>query len=423
MGASDYIVGNAPQAASYAAPLAGFAFGQAIAGLPGDYMKGREAGRTIAKQDAFKNGMPIQRDANGNPVLDANGNPVPDTKAIIDTGFKYGGLDFATQLFPYLGGQATSQRQGEVDSGILGCGGSSPSYPRAENKSGAGPGNIGGIRPPQPQLSSAGIDNGGTPSPGNVGVTGSMPARQPAFSSAGTDNGGDQTFLGNVATRVFGERDISKLLSRYAAALGIKESDPLTPEQEQRAEVMMRRTAQAMPSRNASPSEDISPPSGTTSAAERNQNGPGGNAAAPFTASGASGAPGPQAGPSQSGAPRPQGGPPQASVTSGIQGPAEENPAVLRAVAAVLPAWGRPAGISQLRPRPQRRDPVDARQRRRGGEVPQRRRTGGPASRESQKLRRDPRSGSRRGKVGGRANRRHEGMAGRSTAGRNAGVL
>jgi hypothetical protein len=50
--------------------------------LPDQFMKGRENKRTIEKQDAFKNGMPVQKDANGNPVLDANGNPLPDTNAI-----------------------------------------------------------------------------------------------------------------------------------------------------------------------------------------------------------------------------------------------------------------------------------------------------------------------------------------------------
>ena len=48
--------------------------------------------------------------------------PVPDTNAIVDAGFKYGGLDYATQLFSYLGGQSTAARQGEIDSGILGYG-------------------------------------------------------------------------------------------------------------------------------------------------------------------------------------------------------------------------------------------------------------------------------------------------------------
>jgi hypothetical protein len=69
MGASDYMVGNAPQGASYAAPLAGFAFGQAIAGLPDAYMHGRENARTMALQDAFKDGVPLNPDKFGMPVI------------------------------------------------------------------------------------------------------------------------------------------------------------------------------------------------------------------------------------------------------------------------------------------------------------------------------------------------------------------
>jgi hypothetical protein len=34
MGASDYMVGSAPQGASYAAPLVGFQFGEALSKLP-----------------------------------------------------------------------------------------------------------------------------------------------------------------------------------------------------------------------------------------------------------------------------------------------------------------------------------------------------------------------------------------------------
>jgi hypothetical protein len=124
---------SAPQGASYAAPLVGMALGEKLAGLPDAYMAGREMRRTMQKQDAFKDGMPVQKDANGNPVLDASGNPIPDTTAIVNSGFKLGGLDYGTQLFPWLGGQATSARQGDIDSAILGYGAPAPSYPSGQN--------------------------------------------------------------------------------------------------------------------------------------------------------------------------------------------------------------------------------------------------------------------------------------------------
>jgi hypothetical protein len=50
MGASDFMVGNAPQGASYSAPLVGFAFGKALADLPDSFMAGREQARTRAMQ-------------------------------------------------------------------------------------------------------------------------------------------------------------------------------------------------------------------------------------------------------------------------------------------------------------------------------------------------------------------------------------
>jgi hypothetical protein len=43
-----------------------------LARVPDAYMKGREQGRTIAKEDAFKKGMPVLKDdpaPHGNPRL------------------------------------------------------------------------------------------------------------------------------------------------------------------------------------------------------------------------------------------------------------------------------------------------------------------------------------------------------------------
>jgi hypothetical protein len=61
-GASDYMVGNAPQGASYAAPLIGFMLGERIAGLPEQYFRGTQHARTLALQNAYPNGMPMTTD-------------------------------------------------------------------------------------------------------------------------------------------------------------------------------------------------------------------------------------------------------------------------------------------------------------------------------------------------------------------------
>ena len=131
---------------------------------------------------------------------------------------------------------------------------------------------------------------------------------QPRLSSAGADSQGSQT-INSLASEVFGERDVTNMLPRFAAAVGLtpeefKASAPLTPQQEQTARAYMQRTAAAT---RGAPSEDVSQPTGATSAAEQGANGPSGASeqgagspngasAAPFMAGGASGAPAPQAG-------------------------------------------------------------------------------------------------------------------------------
>jgi hypothetical protein len=85
MGAQDYMVVPSP---SYAAPLVGFQLGQAIAGLPDAFMQGREMARTRAKQDAFKEGMPVQKDAAGNPLLDATAATARNTASLAGSALK-----------------------------------------------------------------------------------------------------------------------------------------------------------------------------------------------------------------------------------------------------------------------------------------------------------------------------------------------
>src|ERR1700732_1092270 len=97
---ADYNVGNAPGGASYAAPLVGFQFGQELAGLPDQYMKGRESSRKIQMEDMFKNGVP-------------NKDGSPDIDAIVDKGARIGGLPFVQQMIPFLQQMAFAKKIGE----------------------------------------------------------------------------------------------------------------------------------------------------------------------------------------------------------------------------------------------------------------------------------------------------------------------
>jgi hypothetical protein len=67
---SNYLTVQGPDYGAYAQIQANFGqrLGQMLGQLPDQFMKGRENARTIAKQDAFKDGMPVQKDANGNPI-------------------------------------------------------------------------------------------------------------------------------------------------------------------------------------------------------------------------------------------------------------------------------------------------------------------------------------------------------------------
>jgi len=247
MGASDYMVVQPPNFAAYANPNFGLALGDRIADLPEAYMKGREMKQARQAQDAFPNGIPTIRDPQ-------TGNLVPDVNGIVNTGAKIGGLPYVMRMLQFLQPPPS--------------GGEEPTIG-------------GGAAPAQPPV-------GQRPSlPNDLG----RPIQHPRLSSAGADNEGEQT-INSLASEVFGERDVTNLLPRYASAVGNKLGEPLTPEQTQTARALMQRTKGAMGS--ASP-EDITPPGQPSSPAERASNGPGGQNAAPFAAGGASGSPAPPA--------------------------------------------------------------------------------------------------------------------------------
>src|ERR1700693_6358622 len=156
MGASDYMVGNAPSGASYAAPLLGFQLGQSIAQLPSQFMQGREDARKIRMEDAFPNGF-------DEPGL-RNPDNTPNINAILDRGAKLGGMPFVQGMIPFLNDAALGRQANE---GMrLSQRGDPPGYaatqspqPRVASPNGAGPGNI-VTRPPQAQPAAMGGEGG-----------------------------------------------------------------------------------------------------------------------------------------------------------------------------------------------------------------------------------------------------------------------
>jgi hypothetical protein len=97
----DYMVGNAPAGASYAAPLVGFQLGQALARLPQDYAEGSQRARALATQNAFPQGVPRRADGS------------PDADRIADTALRLGGLEYVRPLLNFLatpqGGNGAAQ--------------------------------------------------------------------------------------------------------------------------------------------------------------------------------------------------------------------------------------------------------------------------------------------------------------------------
>src|ERR1700677_4868530 len=101
-GPSEFMTGNAPQGASYSAPLVGFQLGQQLANLPEQYMKGRENAQKIAIDNMFPNGLPKNPD--GSPNIHAAIN------TYMEQGAKIGGGKFVAQFLPFMLEQDTAMR-------------------------------------------------------------------------------------------------------------------------------------------------------------------------------------------------------------------------------------------------------------------------------------------------------------------------
>lgn len=192
MGASDYMTGNAPAGANYAAPLLDFS---PLAKLPEEYFAGQQRARATRMQNAFPNGVPTDPKTGQ-----------PDVNAIINTGAKLGGLDYVSNLLPYMYGMQIGERNASAIQDTI--------SPGAPNPSAAGPGNL----KPQPQAA--------------------QPQQQPQLSSAGTDNSGQPT-IRSMATELFAGRDVSPMIPRFASAVGVNPDAPLNPQQAARAKSLM----------------------------------------------------------------------------------------------------------------------------------------------------------------------------------------
>jgi hypothetical protein len=216
-----------------------------LSGLPDQYAQGQ---KQAFDQTQRQRTLSLQQ-----PILGPDGQP---------------SMDYSTLLRGYLT-KAGAEAVPGLLSGIIGSQSNQAIYNQL------GQGGAQGA----PAGYSVPASGGGNPSPG-----------QPRLSSAGADNNGAQT-INSLASEVFGDRDVSALLPRYAAAVGNVPGEPLTPDQEAKARTYMTRTAKdfagRMPSYASSPGQ-----SADDAASDGN-----GRNAAPFMASGAGG-----------GAPAPTGG-------------------------------------------------------------------------------------------------------------------
>jgi hypothetical protein len=132
-GAADFMVGNAPSGASYAAPLIGMALGDRLADLPNRYFQGTQQARTLALQNAFPNGLPTTDGTPNGPI---------DVNAVMQTLTKLGGAQSAQENLSLLIGMQSDQNVANALRGIAPGQAALPtSYP-APNIPAAGPGHI-----------------------------------------------------------------------------------------------------------------------------------------------------------------------------------------------------------------------------------------------------------------------------------------
>jgi hypothetical protein len=202
--------------------------------IPDKIYEGQQRRRTTDLQNAFPDGLPRTPDGK------------VDVESAADTLTKLGGAEFAKPFIDQFMGLQIGEN---AKKNLVGPAGGDQPAVKPINSSAAGPANIMGGATKQPQSATT----------------------QPF------DNSSADTVRG-LATEVFGGRDVSQLLPRYAAALKVNPDQPLSPDQIAQARAFMSRTAQSMGNQ-------------TTNDA--------GSGTQPAPASGASGSPAPTGQPAQ----------------------------------------------------------------------------------------------------------------------------
>jgi hypothetical protein len=239
MGASDYMVGNAPGGVSFAAPLVGQQIGQAIGNLPADYMQGRQFARQRAIQDAFPEGIPMRKDAPG----------VVDTPEIMNRMARAGGGEYIQGLMQYLlnaeTDRAAAQHVHDINSHL---------YPQTTS----GPANL----QQRPQSSApATSPQGSQYNPPLASSQGPSPTGP--MSPAGMDSNGGETIRTMLSGLGGAKKNMKTAIDTVAATLGLDADTALTPSQSARVGNYVRSNAVEL---------GIRPPSNTPQTTENSQN-------------------------------------------------------------------------------------------------------------------------------------------------------
>ena len=290
MAASDYIVGNAPSPASYAAPLLNFG---AVADIPDAYFKGTQQARQRSLQQQI--------------IDPKTGQPSTNISTILPELMKRGGAEYSKELLPFLQTQelikAYQQSQGGGDGSASGQTGAVSSVAPAA----AAP------SPTQaPATGGPSSHNPAAAGPGNLRVQSQNPAAE------------GQDTVRSWLTEHFAGQDVTAAIPNFAKAIGASPDAPLTPQQVQKLDAYAQQTRNAMaarrrgsmPGMTQGPSNDdtaINQQSGTITPADRSING---TPMVPVSGASGSGAPqpvtaSPRAGPrvAQAGQPQPQAAP------------------------------------------------------------------------------------------------------------------
>jgi hypothetical protein len=191
---------NPPYARDYAPPLLNFS---ALGQLPEDAFAATQRARTLQLQA---------------PVIDPRtGQPTTDPNQILRAIAERGGLEATASQLPMI------QRQDYLNRLRSWFGGQEPS----DSPPGVG----------APGHSQAGSPAamGATPQPS---VQTQAQTTQPQLSTFGADNSGATT-VRSMATEMFGGRDVSAMIPRFAAALGVDPDASLNADQVQRAKSIM----------------------------------------------------------------------------------------------------------------------------------------------------------------------------------------